>query len=258
MKRLFLSLLVVAIAVACSPVNQPYASQTSNETTVTSNGQSSAQIVYNNMLKEHAAVGEQIGFLGAELNSASKSQAKKINKEIGVLTDQLASLERRMSAFPQSIRNPNSVNQTPVKDNSFRTTMDSVIDLRIAATDPYAGKLSDDPELDKLYREYLKSGQPLPEMNADGSIVEPKVSDKQQERVYRVMIITSKKQLSPTTFGGLDGVFEQKISATAGYAYYKGSYSTRSEAQKACDKIIKAGKFKKASVVAMVGNERVQ
>lgn len=187
---------------------------------------------------EQMLLSEKISILSSEFQGASKSKARKISKQINDLTLQLTAVERRMDSYPESIRNPSSVTFAQI-DDQFARELDAKVAARVAASNPYAGQLSSDPELEKIYRQALKSGK------AEAGIT------------YRVMISISKSVLPKSTFNGLTDIVEQRM-ANGNIAYYQGAYTSRDEAETACRKILAARKFRDAFVVAMQGDRRVE
>ena len=224
--------------------------------------------VYNNLLVEQARIGEQISDLSLQLHSASAGKAKKINKQINLLNDELAAVERRLAAFPVSFSGaavPN--NSTEGKNDPFRKQLDSVAAVRVAASNPFEGRLSNDPELDRMYRAYLKMygdgvtvteevavavGRPAATASRATAVQEPASKD----LVYRVMVAISKSRLPLSEFSGLSDVLEQAMPA-GGYAYYAGQYTSLGQAEAACERILAGYKFRDAFVVAMEGSRRV-
>lgn len=223
-------------------------------------GTNSADQVYRNLLAEQALIGEQISALSLSLHTASASKAKKINKELAILTDQLVVVERKLAAFPVSVANPSVSTTSSDVDQAFINTMDSVAAVRISQSNPFQGRLSSDPNLERMYRAYIsENGENMPSVAmVDGlSITTTTKTDYATtgDKVYRVMIAIGKSQLPMSSFNSLGDVIEQRVAN--GYAYYQGAYSSLNEAQTACNRILAAGQFRDAFVVAMVGNRRV-
>lgn len=241
------SLVFLAICVACAPTPKGSNYGNDNQTTVTSSGRSATESIYDNLVAEQRMIGEQISSLSTQLNAASRSATKKLNAQIGELNDRLAALERRISAFPASMRNPSAhTATTPTVDNEFRAKLNEDAQKKIASSDPYAGSLSGDKELDRIYRSYVNNpNNPISSSEVVG------------DKVYRILLITSSKKVDASKFRSMSEVFEQKLSDNKGYTYYQGNYETEQEAQKACRTVISKGAFRSAKVVAMVGDKRV-
>lgn len=241
------SLVFLALCVACAPTPRGSSYHNDNQTTVTSSGKSATQSLLDDLVAEQRMIGEQISALSTQLNTASRSQAKKLNGQIGELNDRLAAVERRISTFPASMRNPSSyTSQTPKVDNEFREKLNEDAQKKIASSDPYAGTLSHDKELDRIYRSYVNNpNNPISSSEVVG------------DKVYRILLITSTKKIDASKFRYMNDVFEQKLPNNKGYAYYQGDYDTEQEAQKACRTVISKGTFRGAIVVAMVGDKRV-
>lgn len=217
----------------------------------TSSGTQSTQQVYNNLLDQQQNIGLQISTLSLQLHSASASKGRKITHQINLLNDNLVVIERKLAAFPSKytgVSNPNAEHIATV-DRSFADQLDSIATVRVAANNPFAGQLSQDPELDRMYRAYLKT-------YGDGTSYSNQVAGDRKGVVYRVMVSISKARLSLAQFAGVPDVMEQAMPS-GGYAYYSGQYGSLDEAQGACDQILSRHKFRNAFVVAMEGNRRV-
>lgn len=232
----------------------------SGRVVATHSGAQSTQQVYNSLLEEQSQIGEQISNLSLQLHSVSPSKGKKISHQINLLNDELVVVERKLAAFPSKYTgaiNP-AATDGAATDDAFRKQLDSLATLRVAESNPFSGQLSADPELDKMYRAYLKmygDGATITQQtavltNPSRSIVESK------EVVYRVMVAISKVRLSTSEFVGIPDVVEQTMPV-GGYAYYSGQYSSIGQAQGACDQILAHHKFRDAFVVAMEGGRRV-
>lgn len=210
--------------------------------------------VYNSLLIDQTNLSEQIGILSSQLQGVSAGKAKKISNQINDLTAKLAAVERQMDAFPESIKNPNYQPVVEV-DEVFAKKMDALASQMNAATDPYAGTISSDPELEALYRQHLsENGYST---HSGGSISGASRSISGSDALtYRVMIAISKSALPKSAFTGLSDILEQRTS-NGGVIYYQGSYQSKSEADRACTSILAAHKFRDAFVVAMEGDRRV-
>lgn len=265
MRSSVIPILASTIALICFvlPSNAEVLSSVKNQVQQTNvasvSGTNSADQVYRNLLAEQAVVGEQISALSLSLHTASASKAKKINKELAILTDQLVVIERKLAAFPVSVVNPSVRTTSGDVDQAFINTMDSVAAVRIAQSNPFQGRLSSDPDLERMYRAYIsENGGNMPSVAmVDGlSITTTQMNSAATgDKVYRVMIAIGQSQLPMSSFNSLGDVIEQRVAN--GYVYYQGAYSSLSEAQTACNRILAAGKFRDAFVVAMVGNRRV-
>lgn len=216
-----------------------------------SSGTQSTQKIFNDLLIQQQNIGNQISELSLQLHSASPSKGRKISQKINLLNDDLVIVERKLAAFPSQytgVRHPAAVDAT---DDSFARQFDSLTSARVAASNPLAGKLSKDPELDRMYRAYLQAH------NTNQTAERSNGSFGDSEGiVYRVMLAISKTRLPLSQFGGISKVMEQKMPA-GGYVYYSKQYDSLDQAQAACDQILSRHKFRDAFVVAMQGNNRV-
>lgn len=228
-------------------------SRPTNEVMVS--GEHSKNSAYKNLTAQKSMISQQINALSAELQQSKKGVSKKISKQLEVLSNQLTITERLLATFPQ----PTDGEQTRANDDKlFKLQLDSIAAIRIAATDPFAGQLSDDPELDRLYRDYLTQNgtTPMMDVDSDGGSAEQHTIYNSGDKVFRVMIAISRNAMPASSFSDLTDVMEQKMPA-GGYAYYQGQYATASEAERACRSILAQRRFRDAFVVAMVGNKRV-
>ncbi|MEG1414837.1 MAG: hypothetical protein RR980_06905 [Mucinivorans sp.] len=233
-------------------------------------GLNTSQKVCRDLQQEQLEIGSKISTLSVSLHTATKSAAKKISKEIDLLTDQLVIVERKLAMFPVGVVDPSSAPTESGDDAEFRRSLDSIAAIRVGQSDPFAGRLSEDAELDRMYRDYLRdnrgalsqvdisiSSDSDSDVLGDDSFGESgSTLDHSQGRVYRVMIAISRTKLSFGSFSSLDNVIEQRMPS-GGYVYYQGSYVSQRDAQVACNKILAAHQFRDAFVVAMEGGRRV-
>ncbi|MEG3048383.1 MAG: hypothetical protein RR872_07110 [Mucinivorans sp.] len=223
-------------------------------------GSNTARQVCRDLQKEQLELGNQISALSISLHTASKSSARKITNQINLITDKLAIIERKLAAFPVSVTDSTIVKPKVKDDASFRRSLDSIASLRVAESNPFVGHLSNDPELDRMYRDYLSvNGNNVPMVNLDQTGDYEQNDDQAANikgRVYRVMVAISGSKLSRSALSSLTEVIEQRMPS-GGYIYYQGNYATRAAADAACNKILSARHFRDAFVVAMVGNRRV-
>lgn len=263
MKSIIVSILAIGIALSSLPCDAKRQSKTSGAVAAVSGTNSVAQL-YAELQRQQIEIGGQIASLSTKLHTASRSKAKKITNQINYLTDNLVAVERRLLAFPQYVRDPSSrVDTSKEEKEAFRRELDSIAALRVAASDPFAGRLSSDPQLEKMYREYLAStgGKVLKVDDYQSTQSVDQSSQIQSGNLpsgttYRVLIAISKTQIPASKFASLDNVMEQSMPA-GGYVYYQGSYGSIAQAQVACNKILSEHRFRDAFVVAMNGSRRV-
>lgn len=207
---------------------------------------------YATLLGEQQQLANQIETLSAALLDSKKSKAKKISKEINSLTNDIEIVERKLATYPIEIRDPNY--QRPVEiDVAFNTKLDQLTELRISQTDPYADQISLDPELEELYRNYLKNSGYIPlYKSVDGKLVE--ITD--ETITYRIMIAISRQPIPSSTFGSMSDILEQRMP-NGSIIYYQGAYKTKDEANEACSEILSRGKARDSFVVAMRGGNRI-
>lgn len=253
-------ILILYVLLAWSGMDTAWAKKTqknaSRSVLATSSGTQSTQQVYNDLLYQQKQIGEQISNLSLQLHSASPAQGRKMTRQINLLSDDLAIVERKLAAFPAQFTGatiPQS-EQNTAPDDSFRQQLDSLAANRVAASNPFAGQLSADPELDRMYRAYIK-------VYGDGVTITEQVETTTgavdaKNLVYRVMVAISKTRLPLATFSGISDIVEQAMPA-GGYVYYAGQYHSLGVAQEACDQILSRHKFRDAFVVAMQGGKRV-
>lgn len=266
MKSLIVYIISIGIALYSLPCDAKRPVKTFGAVAAVAGTNSVAQL-YAELKRQQVEIGSRIADLSTQLHTASKSKAKKITKQINLLTDELVAVERRLAAFPVSVTDPSSRPNTIDHDKKlFRQELDSIAAIRVAQSDPFAGRLSSDPQLDKMYRDYLaSSGGKVIKVEEEHNQLEAESKSQSSTfkndnipagTVYRVMIAISKTKIPTSQFSSLDNVLEQSMPS-GGYVYYQGSYESIDQAQQACNKILAARHFRDAFVVAMNGTRRV-
>lgn len=207
---------------------------------------------YAALLGEQQQLANQIETLSITLLDSKKSKVKKISKEINSLTNEIEIIERKLATYPIEIRDPGYQRPTEI-DAAFNTKLDQLTDLRISQTDPYAEQISRDPEIENLYRNYLKTNGYIPLYKSiDGKLIE--ITD--ETITYRIMIAISRQPIKSSTFGSMSDILEQRMP-NGSIIYYQGAYKTKTEANEACNEILSKGKARDSFVVAMRGGERI-
>lgn len=257
MKKIFIAILALAVIAPAMAMRPRPAKQGRPSNEITVSGTASKNNAKKNLLDRQSMLTDQIAALSGELSGSKKSVAKKISKQLEALNADLAVVTRLIATFPTERNNSASIE---AEDALFKLQLDSVAAVRIAITDPYAGKISTDPALEKMYREYLAQNGTVPfiEFNSQGELdiqSDPAVYSS-GAKIYRVMIAISKNAMPLSEFSGLTDVLEQRLPS-GGRVYYQGSYNTKSEADQACRAVLAQRRFRDAFVVAMVGGKRV-
>lgn len=213
----------------------------------------STRDAYAALLNEQQYINSQIETLVVALRETKGGKAKKISSQINELTNQVEIIGRKLATYPLEIRDPNY--QRPVEtDELFNAQLDELISLRISQTDAYAGTISSDPELEQLYRDYLKDNGYIPIYSfIDGQRTE--IADNTGV-TYRVMIAISRQPLPISAFDSMTDISEQRMP-NGGIIYYQGAYNTKAEADAACNEILAKGKARDSFVVAMRGGKRI-
>ncbi len=215
-----------------------------NNTKVVGNSHyDAAELLYTTLMEESSSLQYEIDMLSLEKQSASNSKKKRIDKKIKAIERELATVNRKMESYPPHIKDPNYTEPTTKRD-AFMAELDAKIESRIAEVDPFAGKISEDQELETVYREYLA------EAGYQGVDGDP------NKLVYRVMIAITREPIPQSSFEGMVNILEQK-NPNGTYVYYQGEYSSVEMAEVACTKILADKKFRDSFVVAMRGTQRV-
>lgn len=252
MKKILLIVVIVLTTglTFAQKINRSKVVRGSNDVIVS--GSTSRDNVYNELMQRKSMLEQEIGTLSALMGQARGGKARKISDQIERITADIAVTERLLATFPKS-SNGESI---AALDDQFEREMDSVAAVRIAATDPFAGRISSDPELERMYRDYLAQNGTTPFLSGGQNNSSTGMQYSDGERVFRVMIAISKTPLAKSSFSGMSDVIEQQMPS-GGMVYYQGTYSTLSDAQRGCNSILAQRRFRDAFVVAMVGNRRV-
>ena len=174
------------------------------------------QLAYN-LTQQRAELQEQVDLLGAELKTARGSRARKITKELDLLADQIAVIDRKLEGLPKpgSSSTEESENKTSdLKEYEFETP----------ATDRYVAQSQEQPQTDN------------------------RVS-------YRIQISVTARP-NESAFASLGNV-QMVQRSDGKYAYYYGSYPTYTEAQNACKRLRSSSSYRDAFVVATQGTRRI-
>ncbi len=206
---------------------------------------------YEELKHEHEVLTAQINTILLAQQNASKSMSRILDKQFNECQNNIKVLERQMAVFPDYIQKGITTIPTTQYDEEFHQQLDELVEMKISQTDPFAGQLSQDPQLDRVYRDYLQNSaqyqvfntQSGQEVNTDGL-------------KYRIMFAITRYGLNHHAFGNMIEIYEQRLSNGA-TIYYQGSYDNILSAQNACNNIIQHTRFKDAFVVAMRGNQRV-
>lgn len=184
-----------------------------------------------NLNQRKAELQEQVDLLGAELKTARGSRARKITKELDILADQIAVIDRKLEALPK----PQTIPEAYSSGKPFKQFVDSLVDKRIEE-EGYVKGPSDTPATDNYT---------APARNtADAYRV-----------VYRVQLAVTSYP-NEGAFAALPGV-RMSQRPDGKYAYYYGGYPTYAEAQSACKRLRTNAKYRDAFVVAMQGTQRI-
>ncbi len=189
---------------------------------------SSIEGQFNTLLSEKAFVEEKIAAVQLEQQGASKSKTRRLDKDLQELNEELDVINRKISTFPRSLRDPEYVADDSKEKAAFLAELQQEIDARIAAQN-----------------HAIESQRAAAQEAEQGNIT------------YRVMIAISQSPLSASDFVGLKDIIEQRMS-DGSIVYYQGAYSTQEQAQRACRAILAQQTFRDAFVVAMDGYTRVE
>lgn len=183
-----------------------------------------------NLTERKAELQKQVDLLGAELKTARGSRARKITKELDILADQIAVIDRKLEALPK----PQSIPDIYSSGKPFKQFVDSLVDRRIEE-EGYVKGPSDTPATDNY--------------------VAPTQSAAAYRIVYRVQLAVTTRP-NEAAFSGLAGV--KMLQRPDGkYAYYYGGYPNYAEAQAACKRLRADARYRDAFVVAMQGTQRI-
>ncbi|MCC8062995.1 MAG: SPOR domain-containing protein [Rikenellaceae bacterium] len=184
-----------------------------------------------NLTERKAELQKQVDLLGAELKTARGSRARKITKELDILADQIAVIDRKLEALPK----PQSIPDAYSSGKPFKQFVDSLVDRRIEEEG------------------YVKGPGDTP---ATDNYVAPTQSAAAAYRiVYRVQLAVTTRP-NEAAFSGLAGV--KMLQRPDGkYAYYYGGYPNYAEAQAACKRLRADARYRDAFVVAMQGTQRI-
>ena len=184
-----------------------------------------------NLTSRRAELQEQVDLLGAELKTARGSRARKITKELDILADQIAVIDRKLEAMPK----PQTIPEVYSSGRPFKRFVDSLVDRRIEE-EGYVKGPGDAPATDN----YKAPGQ-----SAAAAF----------RIVYRVQLAVTTRP-NESAFSELTGV--RMLQRSDGrYAYYYGGYPTYAEAQAACKRLRTNARYRDAFVVAMQGTQRI-
>lgn len=175
---------------------------------------------------------KQVDLLGAELKTARGSRARKITKEVDVLADQIAIIDRKLAAMPKSALA--TIPDAYAESRPFHQFVDSLVDKRITEEGFVKDPESDTPATDN-YR--------------------PTQVPTIQKVVYRVQIavMTRPNAAAYTALGDV-----KELQRPDGkYAYYYGAYPSYAEAQAVCKRLRAKPQYRDAFVVAMQGTRRI-
>lgn len=219
-----------------------------NQTVVTSQAGSYTDREYGTLTAQRESIQCQIDLLSAQLQSSSKSKAKKLTKQLNALADEMSQLERRMEAYPESVRNPGTASAATAEsidqDREFERQLQAKAEELNRATDESQFLRSDDPEIAKAYRQYQNHGDDY----------DP--SDNETPRILYHVQVGQGKRGQRTSFRGINNVSEiPQPNGTS--CYYAGSYPTLSEAKRACSTIRSSTRYRDAFVVATDNGKRI-
>ena len=174
------------------------------------------QLAYN-LTQQRAELQEQVDLLGAELKTARGSRARKITKELDLLADQIAVIDRKLEGLPK----PGS---SSTEESEDKTSDLKEYEFETPATDRYVALSQEQPQTDN------------------------RVS-------YRIQISVTARP-NESAFASLGNV-QMVQRSDGKYAYYYGSYPTYTEAQNACKRLRSSSSYRDAFVVATQGTRRI-
>lgn len=189
------------------------------------------QMTYN-LIQRRTELQEQVDLLGAELKTARGARARKITKELDILADQLAVVNRKLEALPK----PQTIREAYSSGRPFKQFVDSLVDRRIEE-EGYVRGASRTPMTDKY------KGPQQNNMIEDFRIV------------FRVQLGVTARP-NEQAYAALPGVKMQQRS-DGKYAYYYGNYSDYTMAQAVCKRLQTNPKYRDAFVVALQGGQRL-
>ena len=96
-----------------------------------------------NLNQRKAELQEQVDLLGAELKTARGTRARKITKELDILADQIAVIDRKLEALPK----PQTIPEAYSSGKPFKQFVDALVDKRIEE-EGYVKGPSDTPATD--------------------------------------------------------------------------------------------------------------
>lgn len=190
------------------------------------------QMTYN-LIQRRTELQEQVDLLGAELKTARGSRAKKITKELDILADQLAVVDRKLEALPK----PQTIREAYSSGRPFKQFVDSLVDRRIEEEGYVRGA----------------NGSRTP---ATDNYTEPERTAAEDYRiVFRIQVGVTAHP-NEQAYASLPGVKMQQRS-DGKYAYYYGGFSNYTEAQAVCKRLKTNPKYQDAFVVALQGAQRL-
>lgn len=202
---------------------------------------------YENQLQKKSELTSRIEMLTSQINSMKRAKAKKAQKEIAVLQNELDITTRMIATYPRSFTDP-SINQIKADEHSqeLLRQMEQKAEEKLAAIDLDAAAVEDidDPEIKRAYEKYQKFGE------LEEEVVQPALSV-----FFTVQVASGKANQANTIRGVGEGVQEIKLSNSS--AYIVGQYSTLADAKRACNNIRATSRYKDAYVVAFSGNRRI-
>lgn len=176
-----------------------------------------------------AELQKQVDLLGAELKTARGAKARKITKEMEVLADQIAVIDRKLAALPKTSSETSG-------GTTYTQSVDSLGDLRMEKEGYVKGT----------------SRTPVADSSPASNLT---VQAQQFKVVYRVQLAVTMLP-NDAAFTALAGV--KVVRRPDGrYAYYYGEFSNYTDAQAACKRLRANPKYRDAFVIATRGNERI-
>lgn len=192
---------------------------------------SPAQQLVMNLNERKLELQKQVDLLGAELQTARGSRARKITKELDILAEQIAIVDRKLAAMPKSALT--TIPDVYAESKPFHQFVDSLVDKRINE-EGYVKEDDDSPATDSY---------------------KPTVTPAIQKIVYRVQIAVMTRP-NAGAYTALGDVKELQ-RPDGKYAYYYGTYPSYAEAQAACKRLRTKAQYRDAFVVAMQGTRRL-
>lgn len=246
----------------------------SNDVTVSQGVKSQSQKNYELLLAQAEQLNNDIDLLGQYLNEGlSRSKAKKVTNQLGVLTAELSSVERKMAAYPRSVVTPGAADaNVDATNKAFRDELQERAAQRLAATgggfsnaaNATNATMSSDPEVQRAYDAFQGQDNGAAGTTGGGNRSSNGYSNtlsgrylagQANSKVTFCVQVGVGKSGNISSFSGLSGVRE--LPGPNGTIYYVGQYSSLAQAKAECQRIKQMAKYSDAFVIAIMNQKRI-